>query len=123
MHNFTRNSYLVMIIAIAIELRLFSECCSANQEIPRIYGTRFFTGVFKRACLPLVPVRSQINHSHINLFTINFEIISLFTHRYPGWFLPSEFPTRTLYELLFSVMCAICPAQFILYHSIVLINI
>ena len=93
---------------------------AASQEIPRISRNpnvhyRTHNGP------PPVSILGQSNPVHIPtsyLLEIHPNIIHPSTPRSPQWFLPSGFPTKTLYTPLSSPICATCPAHLILLDFI-----
>ena len=93
---------------------------AVSQEIPRISrNPKVHSRTHKRPS----PVRilGQPNPVHIltsHLLQIHLNIIHPSTPRSPQWFLPSGFPTKTLYTPLSSPISATCPAYLILLDFI-----
>jgi hypothetical protein len=86
---------------------------AATQEIPRISrNPKVHYRTHKRP--PPVPILGHPNPVHIltsHLLEIRPNIIHPSTPRSPQWFLPSGFPTKTLYTPLSSPIRATCPAH------------
>ena len=93
---------------------------SASQEIPR---TSWNTDVHYRthkSWLP-IPILNQMNPIHTPYTTTEKSILMLFSHLrlgLPSRLFPSLSPTRTLYSLFLSEVCATCPAHRILHNLI-----
>ena len=86
---------------------------AASQEIPRISrNPKVHYRTHKRP--PSVSILGQPNPVHIptsHLLEIYPNIIHPSTFRSPHWFLPSGFPTKTLYTPLSSPIRDTCPAH------------
>ena len=93
---------------------------AASQETPRISrNPKVYYRTHKRA--PPVCILGQPNPVHIHtshFLEIHPNIIRPSTPRSPQWFLPSGFPTKTLYTPLSSPIRTTCPAHLILLDFI-----
>jgi hypothetical protein len=91
---------------------------SAGQEIPHILrNSRVHYHIHK--CPAPVIVLSQIDPVHYP--TSWRSIVILYSHLHlglPSGLFPSGFPTKTLYTLHLSPICATCPTHFILLYFI-----
>jgi len=64
------------------------------------------------------PILNQMNPIHTPYTTTEKSILILFSHLrlgLPSCFFPSRFPTRTLFSLFLSHVCATCPAHLTLH--------
>jgi hypothetical protein len=113
-----------ILITIAIELTPSWEdaSCTAAQEFSNIlWNSSVHYRVHKSP--PLVPILNQINPVQTTPYYLRSILISSTYLRlgFPSALFPSVFPTKILYALLISPICAKCSAHLILLYLIILI--
>ena len=113
-------SSILLIYSIVQSSSCEANWFAASQEIPRISrNPKVHYRTHKRP--PPISILSPPNPFHIptsHLLEIHRNIVHPSTPRSPHWFLPSGFPTKTLYAPLSSSIRATCPAHLILLDFI-----